>query len=65
MSRKALGPTQHLILWLPEFLSPGIMQPEREDDQLPSSSIVVKNVCSYTFFMVEVEVKGKVVPVLN
>jgi hypothetical protein len=47
-SRKALGPTQPPIQWVPGALSLGVKQLGREVDHSPPSSAEVKNVWSYT-----------------
>jgi hypothetical protein len=47
-SRKALGPTQHPIQWVPGALSLGAKQPGREADHSPPSSAEVNNAWNYT-----------------
>jgi hypothetical protein len=47
-SRPALGSTQSPIKWVPGALLPGIKQPVREADHLPSASAEVKKMWIYT-----------------
>jgi hypothetical protein len=46
MSRKALGPTQPPIQWLPGALSLGVKWPGREADHSPPCTAEVKNAWS-------------------
>jgi hypothetical protein len=48
VSRKAVGPTQSLIQWVPGALSLGVKRPGREADHSPPSGAEVKNAWSYT-----------------
>jgi hypothetical protein len=41
-SRPVLRSTQPPMKWIPEFVSPGVKQPEREDDHSPPSTAEVK-----------------------
>jgi hypothetical protein len=47
-SRRALGPTQPPIQWVPGSLSLVVKRPGREADHSPPSSAEVNNVWSYT-----------------
>jgi hypothetical protein len=47
-SRRALGPTQPPIQWVPGALSSGTKRTGREADHSPPSSAEVKNTLSYT-----------------
>jgi hypothetical protein len=49
-SRRALGPTQPPILWVPGALSPGVKRNVREADHSPPNSAEVKEtwVCTST-----------------
>jgi hypothetical protein len=42
-SRPALGPTQHLIQWVPGVLHSGVKRPGHEADHLPPSVSEVNN----------------------
>jgi hypothetical protein len=46
--RRALGPTQSPIQWVPAAISPGVKRPGREVDHLPSTSAEVRNMWAYT-----------------
>ena len=46
-NRLSMGPTQPLIRWVPGT-SPTVKRPELDIDQLPLSSLEVRNVWSYT-----------------
>jgi len=42
-SKLALGPTQHLIQWVPADISLGVKRPEHEADHSPTCSVEVNN----------------------
>jgi hypothetical protein len=48
VSRRALGPTQPPVQWVPGALSLGVKRPGREADHSPPSSAEVKNAWNYT-----------------
>jgi len=46
--------TRAIILWVPWMVSPEVKRPGLQPDNSPSSSIKIKNECSYTYISASV-----------